>query len=52
MTYGQADWVTNEATKTGYSRAVEQKIIADDDDEFPIDLRFFINSYLFLIILE
>ena len=35
LTYGQADWVTNEATKTGYSRAVEQKIIADDDDEFP-----------------
>ncbi|GIS85809.1 MAG: hypothetical protein CM1200mP17_03770 [Woeseia sp.] len=35
LTYGQADWVTNDATKTGYSRAVEQKIIADDDDEFP-----------------
>ena len=35
LTYGQADWVTNEATKTGYSRAVERKIIADDDDEFP-----------------
>jgi len=35
LTYGQADWKTNEATKTGYSRAVEQKIIADDNDEFP-----------------
>ena len=35
LTYGQADWTTNDATKTGYSRAVEQKIIADVDEEFP-----------------
>jgi len=35
LTYGQADWVTKDATKTGYSRAVEPKIIANDDDEFP-----------------
>jgi len=35
LTYGHADWKTNEATKTGYSRAVEQKIIPDDDEKYP-----------------
>ena len=34
LTYGEADWTTNDATKSGYSRAVKQIIIPDADETF------------------
>ena len=34
LTYGNADWKTNDATHTGYSRAVKPTIIPDIDDTF------------------
>ena len=34
LTYGEADWITNDATKSGYSRAVKQTIIPDADETF------------------
>jgi len=34
LTYGKADWTTNDATKSGYSRAVKQTIIPDADETF------------------
>jgi len=34
LTYGKADWTTNDATKSGYSRAVKQIIIPDADETF------------------
>ena len=34
LVYGNADWKTNDATNTGYSRAVKPTIIPDVDDTF------------------
>jgi len=34
LTYGEADWKTNDATSSGYSRAVKQTIIPDANETF------------------
>ena len=34
LTYGDVDWKTNNATSTGYSRAVKPKIIPEIDETF------------------
>ena len=34
LTYGEADWTTNDATNLGYSRAVKQTIIPEADETF------------------
>ena len=34
LTYGEADWTTNDATNSGYSRAVKQTIIPEADETF------------------
>ena len=34
LTYGKADWTTNDATNAGYSRAVKQTIIPEADETF------------------
>ena len=34
LTYGKADWTTNDATNSGYSRAVKQTIIPEADETF------------------
>ena len=34
LTYGEADWTTNDATNSGYSRAVKQNIIPEADETF------------------
>ena len=34
LTYGKADWTTNDATNSGYSRAVKQTIIPAADETF------------------
>ena len=34
LTYGEADWTTNDATNSGYSRAVKKTIIPEADETF------------------
>ena len=37
LTYGDVDWKTNDATNTGYSRAVKPTIIPEIDEKFIVD---------------
>ena len=48
LTYGKADWTTNDATNSGYSRAVKQTIIPEAD-ESKGNLEILIKSILPLI---
>ena len=50
LTYGDVDWKTNNATSTGYSRAVKPTIIPEIDETFKGRFAVFINCSRFQII--